>query len=590
MTACLGPALLERYADQTCSADETVAIEVHLTSCADCRGRVQSQRADSELLAQLRDAVEGSTVPAAAEVLPGVPGFRVLDVLGVGGMGVVYAAEQAAPRRRVALKVLRGGLPSPSTLRRFELEREVLARLEHPGIARIHAAGTYVAGGEPRPFFAMELVHGERLDLWLRRAAPGRNARLELFVAICAAVEHAHRRGVVHRDLKPGNVLVTAEGQVKVVDFGVARLIDREGIDPAEHTQVDHCVGTLPYMSPEQLESGVGGIDTRTDVWALGVLLFEMLTGQLPHDLGGLSRLDAARRISEGAPRRLGHADRSLRGELQTIVGKALRREPDERYASAGALGDDIGRYLRREPVAAHPPSAWYLARKFATRHRLFAGAAALVLVAFVTAFGVARSERDAAVLQARRSEAIVDILKEVLLQADPKQVIGQEPTIRDAVREAEVRMRRHVPDDPWVEAVVRHTLAKVQLGLGEYDDCEQNLERALVAFREAVGDGKDVVAVLGDRGALMLQRACERRQRRRRARQPRPGPFAPRSARGDAHGPGGLRREPADPRARTRPGPSVGRRDPRQDRRARDEGRGTGRRRGFVPARARDR
>lgn len=298
--------------------------------------------------------------------------FRVIRLIGRGGMGEVYEVEQQHPQRRVALKLLRAGLRSPESLRRFELEARVLGRLQHPGIACIHEAGMRHIAGADQPYFVMELVRGRSLDEHAAASPTDARGILDLFVKVCDAVEHAHRMGVVHRDLKPSNILVDESGNPKVVDFGVARLVDPSETARSMHTAEGQLVGTLAYMSPEQVSGTAHEVTSRSDVYSLGVVLFELLTGRLPHDVRGRSLPDAARMIHEEDPSGLGTVNPVFRGDLDTIVVKALDKDTTRRYGSAGELGADIRRFLNDEPVLARPRTATYQLRKFARRHREF--------------------------------------------------------------------------------------------------------------------------------------------------------------------------------------------------------------------------
>src|SRR5262249_41988983 len=284
--------------------------------------------------------------------------------LGRGGMGVVYLAEQQNPSRLVALKVIAAGLTVGDALRRFEHEAQVLARLKHPGIAQVFEAGTGDTGDGVRPYFVMELIEGQSLTDYARARALPTRQRLELFVKVCAAVQHAHQKGVIHRDLKPGNILVDEAGRPRVLDFGVARLTG-PGPGDTHATAVGQLVGTLPYMSPEQVAADPDALDTRSDVYTLGVILYQLLTGRLPYEVAGKPAREAARVITEREPARLGSVDKALRGDLETVVARALEKDRERRYSSADALADDVERYLRGDPILARPASALYQLKKF---------------------------------------------------------------------------------------------------------------------------------------------------------------------------------------------------------------------------------
>jgi formylglycine-generating enzyme required for sulfatase activity/predicted Ser/Thr protein kinase len=313
-----------------------------------------------------------------------IGGYILREVLGEGGMGVVYLAEQANPRRLVALKVLKGGLWSPSQLRRFRREAEILARLQHPGIAQVFEAGTALEDGVEIPFFAMERIQGLPLDRFVAANELSRDDRLRLLVRVSEAVDHAHRRGIVHRDLKPANILVDEAGQPKVLDFGVARVVAAGAAGARTASETGHLVGTVRYMSPEQFGTDPAAVDARADVYSLGVVLYEVLTGHLPHDLAGKMVHEAAAIIRDEPPVPLSGRNPRLQGDLHCIVHKAIEKEKERRYASAGALGDDIARFLADEPIEARPPALLYQAGTLIRRHRAFFAGLSAVLVVLV--------------------------------------------------------------------------------------------------------------------------------------------------------------------------------------------------------------
>jgi serine/threonine protein kinase/tetratricopeptide (TPR) repeat protein len=344
--------------------------------------------------------------------------YQLIRVLGEGGMGTVYLAEQSEPvRRKVALKVIKRGLDSAYIIARFEAERQALALMEHPHIARILDAGFVTSGFERRPYFVMELVEGRPITKYCADRGLSLRERLELFLLVCRAVQHAHQKGVIHRDLKPSNVLVTElDGRPapKVIDFGLVKALQHPLTDKTLETGIGSVLGTPEYMSPEQAGLNPVDVDTRSDVYSLGVLLYELLTGRLPVSRGdqdGAEFLEILRRVREEEPRRpsLQVSDRSLaeeiRGELDWITCKALDKDRNRRYDTANALADDVQRHLTGDPVLAGPASGWYRFSKFARKHKvaIATGVAFIVMMSSLSALSI----RQAAIASLAREDAL---------------------------------------------------------------------------------------------------------------------------------------------------------------------------------------
>ncbi len=325
--------------------------------------------------------------------------YRILRRHGEGGMGTVYEAEQDNPRRTVALKVIRSGFVSTGVVSRFRHEAQILARLQHAGIAQVYEAGVSEDGW---PYFAMEFIRGQPLDEYVRTNNLGSRACLELIAKVCDAAQHAHDKGVVHRDLKPANIMVDLSGSPKVLDFGVAHVADVDLMITSSQTQTGQLLGTLGYMSPEQLAARPSGLDGRSDVYTLGVILFELLAHRLPYHLDSLPMHEVARVIDQEEPARLGSIDRRFRGDVEIIVAKALEKEKTRRYASAGDLASDIRRYLRGEPIVARQVTTaeryWRWARRNPSISVLAGVLAGVLVVATVGSLTAARRFANSAV------------------------------------------------------------------------------------------------------------------------------------------------------------------------------------------------
>lgn len=400
--------------------DEAAALETHVERCAACRELLEEWRCNAEFLGELRQAQSLATVTAtdgasnasgattvttsdssvAASPPHVFPGYEVLGEISRGGQGVVYRAYQFGTKREVAIKVLRDGhFASDSIRRRFEREVELAGQLRHPNIVTIFQPGVTSDG---LPFYVMDYVPGVPLNQYVRDAQLALDDALRLFRTICLAIQYAHQRGIIHRDLKPSNILVDRDGEPKILDFGLARQIT---VTDDELTSTGQVMGTLPYMSPEQVRGQTDQISALTDVYALGVVAFKLISGQFPYPVAG-SQFEVVHHIVHTPPTSLrsawspesgvlfGAGERvrwrhRLDRDVETIVLKALAKEPERRYQSAGELGADIGRYLAGEPIAARRDSNWYVLRKLAWQHRAATVVAASVLAIIISAAAV---------------------------------------------------------------------------------------------------------------------------------------------------------------------------------------------------------
>jgi serine/threonine protein kinase/Tfp pilus assembly protein PilF len=456
--------------------------------------------------------------PSSRTTQPRVLGpYHIVQVLGEGGMGVVYAAEQLQPvRRRVAVKMMKPGMDSREVVARFEAERQALAVMDHPGIAKVLDAGVAEDG---RPYFVMELVRGLRIDEYCDRFRLTLRERVELFIQLCQAVQHAHQKGVIHRDLKPSNVLITEQdGRAvpKVIDFGIAKATGWRLTDLPTLTSMGVPIGTLAYMSPEQAEGSDLDVDTRADIYSLGVMLYEVLSGTVPVDLRTkgapaflaelisrdttfptpTQRLTGTGDVGRIATSRGTNPDglkKALSGDIQWVVMRAMEKDRARRYDTANGLALELRRYLNDEPVLARPPSAAYRLGKLVRRHRGVAAAllvAALALAAGTVAATVgmlrARAAREAALAaeeqaatDARTAKQVSDFLVNLFEVSDPSESGGATVTAREILDRGARQVETRLGDDPVVQARLMATIGSVYRALGLYDDALDLLKRA---------------------------------------------------------------------------------------------------------------
>lgn len=453
------------------------------------------------------DATKSLPSPAVGSIALATPTqigpYRVLRVIGRGGMGVVYEAEQPKPQRTVALKLIRAGIASRSALRRFEHESQLLARLRHPGIAQVYDAGTHSDGEATVPYFVMEYIPNARTIVeYANEKKLGTRDRLKLLATVCDAVHHGHQKGIIHRDLKPGNILVDSSGQIKIIDFGVARSTDSDMAVTTLQTDVGQLIGTLQYMSPEQCEANPNDIDTRSDVYALGVILYQLLTDRMPYDVSRAAIYEAIRVIREQEPDKISSYNRTLRGDVETIAKKALEKDRDRRYQGASELSADIGRYLNNEPISARPPSLAYQLRVFTRRNRGIVVAGATVMLVLVVATVVSstlyvRSQRaelraltaaEESKREAKRALHVQQFLSNMLSAVDPGRAKGEDVSVLQVLDAAAARIGDELRDEPEVEMAVRWTIAETYLQLGRYADSIPQYEAVVDLARRLDG------------------------------------------------------------------------------------------------------
>jgi serine/threonine protein kinase len=448
--------------------------------------------------------------------------YRIVQVIGEGGMGVVFDAEQREPvRRRVAIKMMKVGMDTREVVTRFEAERQALALMDHANIAKVFDGG---ATEEGRPYFVMERVRGIDLDDYCDEHLLTVRERIELFIDICDAVQHAHQKGIIHRDLKPSNILVADADGVptpKVIDFGIAKATGQRLTDRTAVTTYGQTVGTLSYMSPEQAEMDGLDVDTRTDVYSLGIMLFELLAGRVPLDpgevgapvfLAGLIQRDKSlptavqvlRTLDEDRLERVATArstsrsalERAVAGDLRWVLLKATEKDRTRRYQTASELAQDLRRYLNDEPISARAPSATYRLRKFVRRHRAGAAVAAAGIVAVLVGsvgatVGMVRAQRAeaAAALEAETAVRVSEFLTDLFEVSDPSNARGASVTAREMLDSGAVRVRSDLADQPALQARLMTVIGDVYRSLGLYEQGQPLLEEALALYESDVDE-----------------------------------------------------------------------------------------------------
>lgn len=463
----------------------------------------------------LQDVVASEAVALTSTDLAGrtLGSWRILEQLGEGGMGAVYLAERADGEydARAAIKLVRGGVPSASLAERFRLERQILAGLSHPGVAKLLDGGSTTDG---TPYLVMELVDGRPITEWCAERRTSVDDRLELFLKVCDAVAHAHAALVAHRDLKPNNILVDESGQPKLLDFGIAKLVQEMG-EEGEGTTLTYGILTPAYASPEQVSGGRAGV--AADVYSLGVLLYELLTGRLPIETRGLTPAQLMSKVTGEVPAVVSSVAeddvtrRRLSGDLDAIVSRALRKEPRERYASVDAMAEDVRLHLSGMPINARRDDWSYRTGRLIRRNAGVVSGGLLILIlgvsftvnALLQARAVAR-ERDRAEAQRVAAERVSGFLESLFTEVDPNQSTGPDLTVRNILDRGAERVLSDLEAQPDIQAELATVMGRVYRAIGELEAAEPLLDSALVAReRGAIGSPTDLGDALLERGAL---------------------------------------------------------------------------------------
>lgn len=483
MSDCLSIADLERYRSDAPSSDGDRArddMRAHIERCEQCRNTLAELTQLDGLADRVRSAAK------ATSVIPNnIEGYELHEEIHRGGQGIVFAATQQSTKQPVAMKILLHGLLSSQRQRlRFEREVDLAARVQHPNVVSIIDRGLTADG---HGYFVMERIDGQTLDEYLKSHDASVDDRLEIFTQICRGVRAAHQRAVLHRDLKPGNVLIDAHNAVKVLDFGLAKS-QRDEDDPELKTVAGEFMGTLAYAAPEQLRGNPDDVDVRADVYALGVILYEMLTSELPHDVSG--PIDSAiRAVLEDAPRP-SLASARIDHDLETIVLHAIEKNPEHRYATVDALLLDIERHREHLPILASAPTRLQLARKFVRRHQAGVAiavvvAAACVLIAASLIVGIVRTNRALGIAEQElvKQQSVTDFFRELLREVDPG-LSGPDMRVTELLDIAGQRIADRFGEFPLLQAGLQSTVGETYTRLGVYEDAERQLTQAIGALR----------------------------------------------------------------------------------------------------------
>ena len=480
----------KRFLDRTCGDDSAMREEIRGMLAHDQQAHLDESHSSAPLRAMIDSALFQAT--DQSRVPESIGSFRIIREIGRGGMGIVYEGEQNDPKRRIAIKVV-PGLASTEHRRRIRQEAQALALIESSGVARIYESGVAEVFGATTPYIVMELIEGLSIDQWVHAHDLRIDDRLVLIARVADAIQAAHGRGVIHRDLKPSNISVVDQqdgpGQPKVLDFGIAQLLSADFTAISLSGAQSSPMGTLQYMSPEQIQGDRNLVDSRSDIYALGLIAYELLSGHKALDMSDATFASVAAKLTNERPKALGSLNRSLRGDIEVVVSKAMEKEPGRRYQTMEAFAADLRRIFANEPIQARAPSLLYSATKFVRRNRAASMSVAVISVLLILGLTRIGIERGRAFTESQTSETVSSFIVEMLQSIDPNVSMGNEVSVREVLDRAAERIKvGELDDQPKIQSRLRIVLAQVYNALGDFGSATLQYNEARDTIIEIYG------------------------------------------------------------------------------------------------------